>query len=125
MSSMIKCAKLRPSERPHIKPSVRMETQGAPFLSLRMNIFGTWPSAAIATGRRLYDITSELNELNSASVAVDTRITPSHGPATVAAIVAQLPVSHTSGGICAYHAAPSGIKYERKIASSANIITRG
>src|SRR5216683_1821621 len=79
----------------------------------------------MATGTRLYDITSELKELNSVIIAVATSTMPSQGPATRVATLAQLPFVHASCGMWRLHTASRGIMYESTMAPRVSSMTRG
>src|ERR1051326_7138701 len=122
---MMSLSKLRPKDAVHAMPRITMANQGAPSLSLLAKIFGRWPSSAIATGRREYDITSELKVPNSLIMAAPTSAAPSHGPTTMDAMLAQLPVDQISDCTCRCQTARTGMTYEKKIAASASSITRG
>src|SRR5579864_4228983 len=122
---MMSLSKLSPRDAVHAMPRTMMATQGAPFFSLKVKIFGRCPSSAIATGRREYDITSELKVPNSLIIAAATRAKPSQGPTTIDAMLAQLPVDQISDCTCRCQTASTGITYERKIAANVKSITRG
>src|SRR5215467_8060213 len=122
---MMSLSKLRPRDAAHAIPRITMAIQGAPFFSLDVKILGRCPSSAIATGKREYDITSELKVPNSLIMAAPTSAAPSHGLTTRDAMLAQLPVAQISACTCRCQTAITGITYERKIAASVNNITRG
>src|SRR5258708_27339418 len=106
---MIRRSKLSLSDSVQAKVHTTIENQGAPLRSFQANGLGRYPSSAMASGRREYDMVSELRIPAVLTSAPITTARPSQGLATVPAMVAQLPVDQASAGTCTLQTATTGM----------------
>src|SRR5258708_29978445 len=112
MSSIIRRSKLSLSESIQPRAQTTIETHGAPLLSFQANARGRYPSAAMARGRREYDIVSELRMPAVLTSAPITTANASQGPTIEPAKLAQLPLAHAFAGTCATHMAANATTEE-------------